>query len=434
LWPLSRRLSPKQFQPLVADTTLFAATVGRVDGLPDLTAPMVICNADHRPFVDEELRALGRVALSVLLEPVGRNTAPAIAVGALQARKLLGSDPLLLVLPADHVVRDPAAFRAAVQRGIARAEAGELVTFGIVPDRPETGYGYIRSETPGEPSAVRAFVEKPDAASAQAYVDSGEYLWNGGIFLFRASVFLDELGRHRPDMIEPCRAAVEGATTDGGATWLDPHAFASCPAESIDYAVMQKTDRAAVVPLSAGWSDVGSWDALWEACDRDGCGNVVTGEVLAIDTEGSVLDARRGLVAAVGVKDLVIVATEDAVLVASRARAQDVKTIVTRLERSHPALTESHPERPTAWGFAHALSHVAPGVTRLGVRPGMAVARSSAGMPRAIAVSQGRATIVHGDASDTLVAGACTTLPAGCDYEIRNVAGIELVVIEIDAQ
>ena len=413
---------------------MFAATLVRVDGLPDLTAPMIVCNADHRPFVDEDLRALGRVALSILLEPVGRNTAPAIAVGALQARLLLGRDPVLLVLPADHVVRDAEAFRAAVQRGIARAEAGELVTFGIVPDRPETGYGYIRSATPGEPSAVRAFVEKPDAKAAQAYVESGEYLWNSGIFMFRASAFLHELTRHRPDMIAPCEAAVERATSDGGATVLDPEAFAGCPADSIDYAVMQKTDRAAVVPLSAGWSDVGSWDALWEASDRDGHGNAVTGDVIAIDTEGSVLDARHGSIAAVGVRDLVIVATEDAVLVVPRARAQDVKTVVTRLERARPELAESHPERPTAWGFAHALSHVAPGVTRLGLRPGASLKRTTTGMPRALAVSQGRAKVAHGDGSQTLVAGDSTTLPASRDYEIVNVADVDLVVLEIDAQ
>jgi mannose-1-phosphate guanylyltransferase len=413
---------------------MFAATLERVDGLPDLTAPVVICNADHRPFVDEELRGSGRVALSILLEPVARNTAPAIAAGALHARALLGGDPLLLVLPADHVVRDPEAFRAAVTLGIVRAQAGELVTFGIVPDRAETGYGYIRAETPGEPSAVRAFVEKPDAATAQAYVDSGEYLWNGGIFLFRASAFLEELKRHRPDMIAPCEAAVERARTDRGATLLDPAAFASCPSESIDYAVMQKTDRAAVVPLRAGWSDVGSWDALWEASDRDAQGNAIAGEVIAIDTKGSVIDARHGVVAAVGVQDLVIVATEDAVLVVPRARAQDVKTVVERLQRSHPEIADHHPERPTAWGFEHALSHTAPGVTRLGVRAGARAERRTSGVPRVIAISQGRAAIVHDDASETLEAGRSLTLPAGCDYAIENAGDVELVLIEIDAQ
>lgn len=438
LWPLSRQRHPKQFQPLVGDATMFERTLERVEGLVGLTAPIVVCNADHRPFVEAQLRRLGRVALGLLLEPVGRNTAPAIAVGAEHARLTLGGDPLLLVLPADHLVRDPGAFRAAVAAGRPMAEAGKLVTFGVVPEGPQTGYGYIHAPRdghgPGEALAVRAFVEKPDEATARAWMKSGEHYWNAGIFLMRASVYLEELARNRPEMIEPCRTAVERARGDAGATMLDPEAFTRCPSDSIDYAIMQTCDRAVVVPMDAGWSDVGNWNALWEASERDGRGNAIQGDVVALDVEGSYLDARHGVIAAIGVRDTVVVATEDAVLVMPRARAQDVKTVVARIDRAGGRQASDHPERPTMWGFEHRLDEVAPGVGRLVVRPKRSASRTCAGTRRVLAVSQGLATVEHGDGVEALSGGSATTLPPGCAYRITNAGDTDLVVIEIDAR
>ncbi len=272
LWPLSRELYPKQLLPLVGDSTMLQETATRLAGVDGVVAPVVVCNESHRFMVAEQLRELGVPARAIILEPVGRNTAPAVAVAALvaleqaaaESRDAVGSaDPVLLVLPADHVIRDVDAFRAAVAAGLAAAEAGRLVTFGIVPDRPETGYGYIRRASGDGPAyAVEEFVEKPDADTARAYVESGEYFWNSGMFMFRASVYLAELRRHASEILGNCKTAVAAATRDLDFTRLPGDSFARCPSDSIDYAVMEKTHSAVVVPLDAGWSDVGSWSAL----------------------------------------------------------------------------------------------------------------------------------------------------------------------------
>jgi mannose-1-phosphate guanylyltransferase/mannose-6-phosphate isomerase len=278
LWPLSRELYPKQLLPLVGDRTMLQETAARVEGLADLGAPVVVCNESHRFMVAEQLRESGAEPQAIVLEPVGRNTAPAVAVAALvaqensrgSARDGGGADPLLLVLPADHVIRDVDAFRSAVLAGRAAAEAGALVTFGVVPDRPETGYGYIRREPGKGPSyPVAEFVEKPDAATAARYLESGDYFWNSGMFMFRASAYLRELGAHAPAMLEACQLAVAAAGRDLDFTRLPAAEFGACPSDSIDYAVMEKTRAAVVVPLSAGWSDVGSWSALADALPTD---------------------------------------------------------------------------------------------------------------------------------------------------------------------
>ncbi|MCX7054075.1 MAG: mannose-1-phosphate guanylyltransferase/mannose-6-phosphate isomerase, partial [Proteobacteria bacterium] len=307
LWPLSREMHPKQLLPLIGKRTMLQETAARVSGLPDLAAPIVVCNESHRFMVAEQMRECGTTPQAIILEPIGRNTAPAVAVAALVAldcaRKSKGgneADPILLVLPADHVIRDVQAFQSAVVAGRTAAAAGKLVTFGVVPDRAETGYGYIRrAKGDGPTYPVQQFVEKPDAAMAQTYVESGEYYWNSGMFMFRARVYLAELKLHAPAMLSACEDAVAAATRDLDFTRLPAAEFGACPSDSIDYAVMERTDSAVVVPLDAGWSDVGSWSALQDALPRDDQGNVVTGDVLLEDSSGCYLHSTSRLIGAV---------------------------------------------------------------------------------------------------------------------------------------
>ncbi|MEG2941360.1 MAG: mannose-1-phosphate guanylyltransferase/mannose-6-phosphate isomerase, partial [Thermomonas sp.] len=291
LWPLSREAYPKQFLPLAGDDTMLQATWLRVAGLAD-AAPIVVAGEDHRFLVAEQLRQIGAPTPAIVLEPIGRNTAPAIAAAALQAMSG-GDDPLLLVLPSDHVVRDAAAFRDAVRMAMPAAESGALVTFGIVPAAPETGFGYIEAAAGEGTRKVLRFVEKPDAATAQSYLDAGGYYWNSGMFLLRASRYIDELQRFRPDIVDAVRAAFEGAARDGDFIRLDKAAFASSPSDSIDYAVMEKTEAAMVLPVDIGWNDVGSWSALWDVSEQDGDGNAHHGDVIAIDSRNSYAYAQR---------------------------------------------------------------------------------------------------------------------------------------------
>ncbi len=413
---------------------MFEQTVRRVEGIDEVTLPLVVGGADQRVFITEQLRQLGHAALSIVLEPVGRNTAPAIAVAALAAQRVVQADPLLLVLPADHAVEDVAAFEAAVARGRPRAEAGDLVTFGVVPRDPNTGYGYVHAADPDEVSRVLQFAEKPDAETAAAYLAAGDWFWNSGMFLMRASAFLDELGKHAADMLAPCTAALDGAEPTEVGMLLAEESFARCRSESIDYAIMEKTDRAAVVPLDAGWSDLGSWDALLDSVPTDDRGVATRGDVIAIDVADAYLDARSGTLTAVGVRDLIVVATEDAVLVAPRGQTQRVKEVVQALEASHPALLQSHPERPATWGHEHDLRAMAPGVVRLVVRGTCEVTRRTGASARVLAVRAGDARIVRDDAETSLKAGDALTLPPACDYDIVNVARVDLELVEIDVR
>ncbi|HCU2254664.1 TPA: mannose-1-phosphate guanylyltransferase/mannose-6-phosphate isomerase [Escherichia coli] len=320
LWPLSRVLYPKQFLCLKGDLTMLQTTICRLNGV-ECESPVVICNEQHRFIVAEQLRQLNKLTENIILEPAGRNTAPAIALAALAAKRHSPeNDPLMLVLAADHVIADEDAFRAAVRNAMPYAEAGKLVTFGIVPDLPETGYGYIRR---GEVSAgeqdtvafeVAQFVEKPNLETAQAYVASGEYYWNSGMFLFRAGRYLEELKKYRPDILDACEKAMSAVDPDLDFIRVDEEAFLACPEESVDYAVMERTADAVVVPMDAGWSDVGSWSSLWEISAHTAEGNVCHGDVINHKTENSYVYAESGLVTTVGVKDLVVVQTKDAVL------------------------------------------------------------------------------------------------------------------------
>lgn len=334
LWPLSRKLQPKQFLPLVNERSLFQDTVLRTAAIEQrVAAPIVVCNEAHRFLVAEQLRELGVAAQAIVLEPAGRNTAPAVAVAALlaQASVAPGDEAVLAVLPADHVIADRGAFARAVDAAAEAAAAGRLVTFGVVPDRPETGYGYIlRGAERARWFDLDKFVEKPDLATAERYVASGQYLWNSGMFVLTAAAYLRELKRHAPRMLEACGRAVADAERERDFTRLGA-AFADCPSDSIDYAVMEKTDQAAVVPLAAGWNDVGSWSALHDVLEKDAAGNVLRGEVLAANCRDTYVSANGRIVAALGLDGVVIVETPDAVLVMTRAEAQNVKQIVDRI-------------------------------------------------------------------------------------------------------
>ena len=351
LWPVSRRNHPKQFLNLTGDQTLLQATISRLDGIDGLVSSIVICNELHRFTTAEQLTEMNRELGDIILEPVGKNTAPAVAVGALRALQRY-DDALLLVLPADHLIRDTAAFQEAIHTATHAAERGNLVTLGIVPHKPETGYGYIKR---GEPVAeatyrVAEFVEKPDLVTAKSYVDTGEYFWNSGMFLFRASRFLQELEQFEPDMLRCCEAALDKAEHDLDFIRLDADTFTACPGNSIDYAVMEKTDNAVMVPLDAGWNDVGSWDALWEVEDKGENGNVVRGDVLTHDSNDCLIRAEHKLVSVVGVDNLVVIETKDAVLVAAKDKVQDVKSIVEQLRADARSEAELHREVYRPWG------------------------------------------------------------------------------------
>ncbi|RFA30261.1 mannose-1-phosphate guanylyltransferase/mannose-6-phosphate isomerase [Alkalilimnicola ehrlichii] len=350
LWPLSREAYPKQFLPLNGDGSLFQATLERLRALPQFAAPLVVCNQTHRFMVAQQMYEAGFEPGAILLEPLGRNTAPAVALGALQA---LESDPdaTLLVLPADHVINQAERFAYAVKEGEMAARQGALVTFGVLPTRAETGYGYIKGEgADGVVQRVERFVEKPDLETAERYITSGAYYWNSGIFMFRADRYLDTLARYEPDMVEACRQAHAAATRDLDFIRIDELAFARCPSNSIDYAVMERTDEAVVVAMDAEWSDLGSWAALQDVAARDEDDNVLLGDVLAADSRGCYLRAESRLLATVGLQDHVVVETADAVLVAHRDRVQDVKIIVQRLQDAKRDECTNHRRVYRPWG------------------------------------------------------------------------------------
>jgi mannose-1-phosphate guanylyltransferase/mannose-6-phosphate isomerase len=441
LWPLSRELYPKQLLPLVGERTMLQETVARVDGLPDLVGPVVVCNESHRFMVAEQMREFDASPQAIVLEPVGRNTAPAVAAAALvaldRARKAgKETDPILLVLPADHVIRDVVAFQSAVAAGRAAAEQGKLVTFGVVPDRPETGYGYIRRAAGQGPAyPVQQFVEKPDSATAQKYVASGEYYWNSGMFMFSARAYLTELKRHAPAMLSACEDAVAAATRDLDFTRLPKDEFGACPSDSIDYAVMEKTDAAVVVPLDAGWSDVGSWSALQDALPRDGQGNVTTGDVLLEDSSGCYLHSTSRLIGAVGLKDHVVVETKDAVLVAPRDRVQDVKQLVAQLKAKGRYETSLHREVFRPWGSYDSIDNGGRfQVKRLVVKPGasMSLQLHHHRAEHWIVVS-GTARITRGEETFLLGENESTYIPLGTKHRIANPGKVTLEIIEVQS-
>ena len=440
LWPMSRELYPKQLLPLVGDRTLLYQTMARLEGVPQVSDPILVCNEEHRFMVAEQVRQWGRAAREIMLEPIGRNTAPAAAVSALKALED-GQDPILLVLPADHVIKNVQSFQKAVQSGIAPAEDGGLMTFGIIPEKPETGYGYIKiasswneldAQNP-EVQPVLKFVEKPDAATAEEYLHSGRYLWNSGMFMFKASSFLQELESYAPEMLQQCRSAVEQGSQDMDFFRLQKEAFAACPKDSIDYAVMERTSRSMVLPLDAGWSDVGSWSALWEIDERDASGNVCRGDVLTQEVSDSYLYANERLIAGVGLKDLVVVETKDAVLVADKNRVQEVKSVVEELKRRQREETSVHRRVYRPWG---SYENIDIGerfqVKRIIVNPGSVLSlQMHHHRAEHWIIVRGTARIVQGDSETILSEDQSTYIPLGTVHRLENPGRIPLELIEV---
>ncbi|MEZ8990156.1 mannose-1-phosphate guanylyltransferase/mannose-6-phosphate isomerase [Vibrio breoganii] len=433
LWPLSRTHYPKQFISLTSDDTMLQETIKRLDGI-EHKSPFLICNEEHRFVVAEQLRNNSIAHSGIVLEPVGRNTAPAIALAALQAVSD-GDDPLLLVLAADHVIKNEVKFADAVEQAKMHAIDGKLVTFGIVPTGPETGYGYIKQGNSVGSTGydVERFVEKPNLETAIEYVASEEYLWNSGMFLFKASRYLEELEAHRPDILEACKKSIAGCTADLDFIRLDEAAFKACPDDSVDYAVMEKTKDAVVVPLDAQWSDVGSFSSLWEVADKDQNGNVAHGDVITVGTHNSFIYSQSKLVSTVGVDDLVVVETKDAVLVAHKDKVQDVKSIVNELKKQNRNECKQHREVYRPWG-SH--DEIADGqrfhVKHLIVKPGESTA-TQMHYHRAEhwVVVQGTAKVLNGEKSYILSENESTYVAIGSPHKIENPGKVDLHLIEV---
>ena len=443
LWPLSRRAFPKQFHALLDDdNTLLQATALRVSDLPghEILAPLVVCNEAHRFMVAEQLRACGREAAAILLEPVGRNTAPALTLAALQARAD-GADPVLLIMPADHVISDQAAFDRALQLGVAQADQGKVVTFGIVPDSAHTGYGYIRQgEAVGESTfALDGFVEKPDQATAESYLAQGNYLWNSGIFVLRASRWLELVGEFTPAILEAVTRAHQQGQQDLDFFRVDAEAFQASPSDSIDYAVMEplsaRAGECVVVPLSAGWSDIGAWEALWSVYERDQRGNAQHGDVFVHDSHNNLLFAHDRMLAAVGIDDLVVVETPDAVLVAHKDRAQDVKKVAEYLDQQGRSESEFHRCVHRPWGSFEGIDQGSRfQVKRLTVKPGAALSlQMHHHRAEHWIVVTGTARVTCDDKSFLLTENQSTYIPIGTRHRLENPGTVPLEIIEVQS-
>jgi mannose-1-phosphate guanylyltransferase/mannose-6-phosphate isomerase len=453
LWPLSREKYPKQLLPLIGEDSLLQATVRRVEGIQgaDLTPPMVVCGEEYRFVIAEQLRLLGKPG-AIVLEPIGRNTAPALTIAALAAIKN-GADPILLVMPADHVITDIKAFQRVVSDGAAVAAMGAVVTFGITPQAPETGYGYIQSGAPytaesGEAttntSLIARFVEKPDLVTAQAYLEAGTYLWNSGLFMMRASIWLSAMQICRPDILTACQAAWDQGATDGEFIRVGKDAFSSCPADSIDYAVMERIaagsgtgalPKGVVIPLTAGWSDVGAWDALWQVLPKDANGNVTQGDVLLEDCSNTLALSEGRLIACVGVSDLVVIETADAILVAHKDKTQDVKKIVDSLKKQGRAEGSIHRKVFRPWG---SYDGVDAGerfqVKRIVVKPGgiLSLQMHHHRAEHWIVVS-GTARITRGSEVFLLSENQSTFIPLGTTHRLENPGRVPLEMIEVQS-
>jgi mannose-1-phosphate guanylyltransferase / mannose-6-phosphate isomerase len=441
LWPLSRKGYPKQFLPLVNDETLFTATVRRALSLPNTGRPLVLANEGHRFLVAEQMDALVGDEADILLEPCARNTAPAIAAAAhFILQKYNPDNTLMLVMPADHVIQDQSAFNEAVQSGAQAAQRGHLVTFGVVPTHAETGYGYIQASSQGVEGAmgvqnVARFVEKPDAPTAQSYLESGDYTWNSGMFLLRADSFLEQIQRHEPLAGQQAMAAVDMAMQDLDFIRLDAKAFGQAPSVSVDYGVMERTDKAAVASLDCGWSDVGSWSALWELAERDADGNATKGDVICKQTRNSLLLSDRRLLATLGVENLVIIDTPDAVLVAHKDRVQEVRSIVDELISQSRPEADLHREVHRPWGTFDCIDQGARfQVKRITVNPGSSLS-SQKHFHRAEhwIVVRGTAEVECDGEVSLLTENQSAYIPLGSVHRLRNPGKVPLEIIEVQS-
>ena len=434
LWPMSRELYPKQFLPLVSDNTLLQDTLLRLKRI-DHQAPILICNEEHRFLAAEQLRQMGQLNHNIILEPVGKNTAPAIALSAFTALRA-NKEAVLLVLPADHVIKDSDVFSGSIATALPYAEAGSLLTFGVVPAYPETGYGYInRGKADGDVYRVARFVEKPDAATAAEYLASGDYYWNSGMFLFRADRYLEELKAHRPDIYEACEKSIQATAEDLDFIRVDKALFDACPLESIDYAVMEKTDRAMVMPLDAGWSDVGSWSALADVEASDAQRNTFKGDVLPYDTSNTYVFAENALVSTVGVKDMIVVQTKDAVLVAHKDHVQDVKAIVSELKATGRGEHRLHREVYRPWGKYDSIDHGGRyQVKRITVKSGekLSVQMHHHRAEHWIVVS-GTANVTIDEHTRMVSENQSVYIPVGSVHALENPGKIPLELIEVQS-
>jgi len=437
LWPLSREHYPKPLLPLVSDKTLLQETACRLDGIAGLQDAVYVCNEEHRFLVAEQVIEAGKTAATIILEPQGRNTAPALTLAALFLNEQ-DPDAIMVVMPADHVITDSARFQDVVRQGCAHAASGALVTFGIVPVSPEIGYGYIKrdSRLEGEEAySVASFVEKPDQVTAEKYLQEGDYYWNSGIFLMRAGRWLEEIEKHRPDILTACRKAMSKGSRDSDFFRVDPAAFEACPSDSIDYAVMEKTQSAVVVPFDAGWSDVGAWSSLWDVCPRDAQGNVIQGDVIAEDTRNAFLVAQHRCLAIVGMEDVIVVETADAVLVASKDKAQDVKQIVNRLKEKNREEYKAHRKVYRPWGSYEGVdTGYRFQVKRLIVKPGASLSlQMHHHRAEHWIVVKGTARVTCGDQVFNLHEDQSTYIPMGERHRLENPGNIPLEVIEVQS-
>lgn len=454
LWPLSREHFPKQLIALFGELSLLQNTVMRMNGLDkrlsmtqsekvDVLDPLIICNEEHRFLVGEQIRQINKRYSKIILEPVGRNTAPAMTLAALAASGG-DADPILLVMPADHLIGDVTAFHQAVAVAVAHARAGEIVTFGIVPDAPETGFGYIKKgvrQADGDASTIAAFVEKPDLKTAEQYLSSGDYLWNSGIFMMTAATWLNAIKQYRSDIAQNCVQAFEQGAADHDFFRVDAKVFASCPSDSIDYAVMEKIvgstkkGGAVVVPLDAGWSDVGSWASLWQASEHDAEGNVKKGDVHAIDSKNNVLIAEHRLLATVGLENIIAVETADAVLVAHKDHSQDIKKIVDELKSKNKTQYQTHRRVSRPWGYYESIDNGERfQVKRITVNPRAALSlQMHHHRAEHWIVVKGTAKVTRGEETLLVSENQSTYIPVGMKHRLENPGTIPLELIEVQS-
>ncbi|PTQ69635.1 mannose-1-phosphate guanylyltransferase (GDP) /mannose-6-phosphate isomerase type 2 [Nitrosomonas oligotropha] len=446
LWPLSREKYPKQLLPLINDDSLLQATVRRMDGLKgvQLSAPMIVCNEEYRFVIAEQLRIMDRKG-SILLEPFGRNTAPALTLAALAALRE-GDDSILLVMPSDHVIMDVESFQAAVLAGMLQAMDGGIVTFGITPNAPETGYGYIQSgeliEQGKTAYQIARFVEKPDLSTAQTYLDAGNYLWNSGLFMMRASVWLSAIGKCRPDILIACQAAWDQGSADGDFLRVDKKAFEQCPSDSIDYAVMERIARqesdlpgGVVIPLTAGWSDIGAWSSLWQVLPKDDAGNVAKGDVLLNDCKNTLAISESRLVTCVGIENVIVVETPDAVLVVHKDKTQDVKLVVDMLKQQGRSEGKLHRKVFRPWGWYDGIDVGERfQVKRIVVKPGAALSlQMHHHRAEHWVVVRGTARVTRNKDVYLVSENESTYIPLGTSHRLENPGCVPLEMIEIQS-
>ena len=436
LWPVSRTQMPKQLMPLLSSSSLLQETAKRLDGLDEIAPPLVIANTDHRFLIAAQLQELGITPTALVLEPVGRNTAAAAAV----ATKIVGDlDPegVLILLPADHHIPDAEGFRRAVQQGGDLAARGNIVTFGITPRSPETGYGYIkRGAALGDDAfAVAQFCEKPDLARAEEFLADGSYDWNSGIFMTRADTLTEEMAAHCPDILAQCTSAVAGSYRDLDFLRLDEPAFEACPSAPIDTAVMEHTSKAVVIPVDIGWSDVGSWSALWDLGEKDDAGNVISGDVVALDTEETYIRGNGRLVTTLGVKDLIVVDTGDAVLIADKSRVQDIREVVERLKQLGRTEHETHSRVHRPWGFYESIeASDRYQVKHLMVKPGASLSlQMHHHRAEHWVVVKGTARVVLGNKEMLISENESTYIPIGTPHRLENPGKVPLSIIEVQS-